>query len=234
MVLGENAEKMSKSRGNVINPDDIIQEYGADALRLFEVFMGEFDQPIPWSTNGLVGMSRFLQRVWTMQEKVSIQEPEAETSRLLQQTVKEVGDRLEAMKFNTALAALMEMANHFSRLPGISGEHWATFLRLLSPFAPHVCEELWGRLHGPGLVCEQSWPAYDQSQAGRQTLEIPVQVDGKLRKRITLSPDATDDLIKAHALEAVTAYTESKSVGQVIVARKGSSIMVNVVTRDRS
>jgi leucyl-tRNA synthetase len=229
MVLGENSEKMSKSRGNIVNPDDIIREYGADALRLFEVFMGDFDQPILWSTNGLVGMSRFLQHVWKMQDKVSLQEPENVTTHLLYQTIKDVGDRVEGMKFNTALAALMEIANHFSSLPTINIKHWEIFLRLLSPFAPHISEELWVGLGKSVLLCTQSWPIYDPSQIIKETLDIPVQVNGKLRQRIRLPQDATDEAVKAQALQAVTIYTQGRNISRVIIARRSSNMIVNVV-----
>ena len=230
MVLGENGEKMSKSSGNVVNPDDIVREYGADALRLYEIFMGEFDQPIPWSTNGLVGMSRFLQRVWKLQDKVSAQEAENETIRLMHRTIKEVGDRVEGMKFNTAMAAMMGIANHFSGLPSVSIKEWETFLRLLSPFAPHIGEELWSSLGKPTLLCTESWPIFDPSKIARETLDIPIQVDGKLRRRISLLQDTTDDEIKSEALQAVAVYVHGKSITRVVIARKGSSIMVNVVT----
>jgi leucyl-tRNA synthetase len=229
LVLGENGEKMSKSRGNVINPDDIIRKYGADTLRLYEVFMGDFEQPIPWSTNGLVGMSRFLQRVWRMQDKVRLQEPENETTHLLHQTIKDVGERVESMKFNTALAALMEMTNHFSSLPTIGSKHWEIFLMLLSPFAPHISEELWLGLGKSDLLCVQSWPKYDPVQIMKETVDIPVQVDGKLRQRIKVSQDATDEEIKAQALQAVAAYSQGRKINRVIIARRSSNIIVNVV-----
>jgi leucyl-tRNA synthetase len=229
MVLGENGEKMSKSRGNVVNPDDIIREYGADALRLYEVFMGDYDQPIPWSTHGLLGMSRFLQRVWKMQDKVSLQEPENGTTNLLHQTIKNVRDRVEGMKFNTALAALMEIANHFNSLPTINIKQWEIFLRLLSPFAPHISEELWVGLGKSALLCTQSWPIYDPTQIIKESLDIPVQVDGKLRQRIRLPQDATDEEIKAQALQAVAHYTQGRKIKTVIIVRRSTNIIVNVV-----
>ncbi len=230
MVLGENGEKMSKSRGNTVNPDDIIREYGADALRLYEVFMGDYDKPIPWSTNGLAGISRFLYRVWKMQDKVGLQEAEKETSILLQRTIKNAGDRVEKMKFNTALASLMEMANHFDSLQMVNTGHWEIFLRLLSPFAPHIGEELWAGLGKENLLCTGSWPVYDPSLIIQETQEIPVQVDGKLRRRITLTQNVTDEEIELQALEVVSSYTESRTIKRVIIARGKSSLIVNVVT----
>jgi leucyl-tRNA synthetase len=231
MVLGENGEKMSKSRGNVVNPNNVIREYGADALRLFEVFMGEFDQPIPWSTHGLVGMARFLQRIWNMQDKVAVKEPENETIHLVYRTTKDVAERIEMMKFNTALAALMEMINHFSRIPEIDIKHWEIFLSLLSPFAPHISEELWERLGKTDLLCSQPWPVYDHSHITKETLDIPIQVDGRLRRRLNMPLDATDKEIESQALLAVAAYIQSRSIRRIIIARKGSSMITNIVTQ---
>jgi leucyl-tRNA synthetase len=228
-VLGDNGERMSKSRGNTVSPEETIREYGADSLRLFEVFMGDFDKAIPWSKNGLAGMSRFLQRVWKMQDKISSKAPESETVRFLHQITKNVGERIESMKFNTALAALMEMANHFNSLPMINIDHWGIFLRLLSPFAPHMCEELWERLGKTDLLCIRSWPIYDPLLITRDTVEIPVQVNGKLRQRIKLTQNTTDEEIKVQALKAVSSYTESRSIQRVIMVRGRSGVIVNVV-----
>ena len=218
LVLGENGEKMSKSRGNVISPDDIIQEYGADALRLYEVFMGDFDKPIPWSTKGLVGMSRFLQRVWKVQDKVSSQEPENETCSLLHQTIKDVGDRVENMKFNTALASLMEMTNYLSSLQTVNIKHWEIFLRLLSPFAPHLSEELWQRLGYDYSIHNQSWPRWDEKLAKDKEITLPVQINGKLRDRITVPASISEDKARQSALDSqrVKAYLEGKKIIKTI------------------
>jgi leucyl-tRNA synthetase len=229
LVLGENGEKMSKSRGNVINPGDVIKEYGADALRLYEVFMGDFDQPIPWSNNGLVGMSRFLQRVWRLEDKVGPQSADRETSQILHQTIKEVSERVEILKFNTALAALMELANHFSGITVINNEVWKTFLKLLSPFAPHIGEELWAHLGISEMLCSQPWPVFDPAIAEKETIEVPVQVNGKLRKRLLLSKGLADEEVKAQAIEAAAAYTAGQKVLKIILIRRPSSILVNIV-----
>ena len=229
LVLGENGEKMSKSRGNVINPGDVIKEFGADALRLYEVFMGDFDQPIPWQNNGLVGMSRFLQRVWRLEEKVGPQEPDRETSQTLHQTIKEVSERVEILKFNTALAALMELANHFSSISIINNEVWKTFLKLLSPFAPHISEELWAHLGATEMLCSQPWPVFDPSIAEKETIEVPVQVNGKLRKRILLPKGLADEEVKKQATEAAAIYTQGQNVLKIILIRRPSSVLVNIV-----
>lgn len=232
MVLGENGEKMSKSRGNVINPGDIIEEHGADALRLFEVFMGEFDQSIPWSTHGLIGMSRFLQRVWKLQERVRPAEPDAEMNRLLHQTIKDVEERVEATRFNTAVAALMELANRFSMAIAINPEHWEVFLKLLAPFAPHIAEELWERHGKSSLLCGESWPRHDPSLILTNIVDVVVQVDGKLRNRISLAQDATDQELQTAAISVVRTYVQDRTITRIVVARRTSSILVNLVTKD--
>ncbi|MFC1946320.1 leucine--tRNA ligase [Chloroflexota bacterium] len=229
MILGENGEKMSKSRGNVINPDDVLIEYGADTLRLYEVFMGDYDKPIPWSTNGLVGMSRFLQRIWKLQKKVGFTEPDSQTTGHLHRTIKDVGDRIEIMKFNTAVSSLMEMTNHFSGLDSVNVEQWDTFLKLLSPFAPHIGEELWAELGNTELLCTQKWPAYDISLLNQETQKVPVQVNGKLRKKIEVPINITDEHMKVHALEVVLSYTEGRDIERIIVAGGKSGKIVNIV-----
>ncbi len=230
LILGENDEKMSKSRGNVVNPDVMVAKYGADAFRLYEVFMGPFDQPIPWSTQGLIGMSRFLQRVWDLQEKVSWEaSASAETGRIVHQTIKQVGERIESLKFNTAVAALMTLANHFSALQAMPRDHWQIFLRLLAPFTPHLAEELWARLGHAESVSLQPWPEFDPAQAAENEIEIPVQVNGKLRGRIRAEVEFPDDEIEALARLEVAGHLEGRQVRKVIVVRRGDRNLVNFV-----
>ncbi|MBN2238424.1 MAG: leucine--tRNA ligase [Dehalococcoidales bacterium] len=230
MILGENGEKMSKSRGNVINPEEVMDDYGADSLRLFEMFMGDFEKAIPWSTHGLSGMSRFLQRVWNMQEKVGPGTTEADTDRILHQAIKKVSERVETMKFNTALAALMEAVNHLNTLPVIDTGYWELFLKLLSPFAPHICEELWETLGKKDLVCRESWPVFDPQLVTVETVEIPVQVNGKLKCRINAATDADDEQIEEMALDAAKEQLRDRDIQKVIVVRRSGNILVNVVT----
>ena len=177
LVLGENGEKMSKSRGNVVNPDEMVEKFGADAFRLYEMFMGAFDQPIPWSTSGLNGMSRFLYRVWELQDKVAAdahsRRSGADTARLLHQTIKQVGERVEAMKFNTAIAALMTLANQFGSQERIRKDHWQTFLTLLAPFAPHICEELWQTLGHDRSLAHEPWPQVRSGHAAGRRDRTP-------------------------------------------------------------
>ena len=232
LILGENGEKMSKARGNVVNPDEMVAEYGADAFRLYEMFMGAFDQPIPWSTKGLKGMRRFLNRVWDMQDRASGgPESDAETSRLVHQTIRDVGERIESMKFNTAIAALMTLANRFGQLGTIPRADWERFVLLLAPFAPHVAEEMWERLGHKESLARHPWPEFDAAAAAEEEIEVPVQVNGKLRAKVTVGASAAEDEVKTKALEAVAKYTEGKEVRKVIYADRGERKLVSVVVK---
>ena len=259
LVLGENGEKMSKSRGNVVNPDEMVEKFGADAFRLYEMFMGAFDQPIPWSTSGLNGMSRFLWRVWELQDKVA---PDAggsdeitgstgcsstdqlhpvnpsescpnkvsqTTDRLLHQTIKQVGERVESMKFNTAIAALMTLANEFGSQERIRKDHWETFLTLLAPFAPHIAEELWQTLGHDRSLAHEPWPKFDPAMLQEDEIEIPVQVNGKLRSKVRVPADADQQKIREIALadERTQISMAGKPVKKVIIV---PGRMVNIVT----
>ncbi|MEG2481178.1 MAG: leucine--tRNA ligase, partial [Clostridia bacterium] len=192
MILGENNEKMSKSRGNVINPDEIVDELGADAFRLYEMFMGAFDQAIPWSTNGARGCRRFLERVWRLQE---MQKPgkgySAELTPSVHETIKKVSEDYEAMKFNTAIAAMMSLVNEFYGNGGCTRDELQTLLLLLNPVAPHICEEMWEMLGYQGKLALTAWPKYDEAAMKRSEVEIGVQVNGKVRGRMMVSPDLT-------------------------------------------
>jgi leucyl-tRNA synthetase len=221
---------MSKSRGNVVNPDIMVNAYGADAFRLYELFMGPFDQPIPWSTQGLVGMSRFLQRVWDLQEKVDLDATvDADTNRLVHQTIREVGERIEGMKFNTAVSSLMSLANRLGSADRIRREDWERFLLLLAPFAPHIAEELWQRQGYEECISNQPWPKFDPEQAAEDLLEIPIQVNGKLRARVTVPADLDETAIKELARAEVEGYIEGHTIRKVIFVRKGEKSLVNFV-----
>ncbi|MHC4600725.1 MAG: leucine--tRNA ligase, partial [Planctomycetota bacterium] len=230
MVLGEGGEKMSKSLGNVVNPDEMVEKHGADAFRCYELFMGAFDQAIPWSTQGLIGQERFVTRVWKQFDKVDAGAPSTEaTRRLLHQTIRDVSERVEAMKFNTAIAALMTLSNHFGSLEAIRAEDFETFVLLFSPFAPHLCEELWERLgHGESLA-RHPWPVFDEALAADEEVEIPIQVNGKLRGRLRVPASIPEEEIKTRALtvENVKRHLENRTVRKVIVA--GGGKLVNIV-----
>ena len=192
MILGENGEKMSKSRGNVINPDDIIDELGADAFRLYEMFMGAFDQAIPWSTNGAKGCRRFLDRVWRLQDMVGEGEGYSpKLSRLMHETVKKVSQDYEAMKYNTAIAAMMTLVNEMYAVGTVTRAELETLLLLLNPVAPHITEEMWQNLGNEEPIHHHTWPAWDEAALVRSEVEIAVQVQGKVRGRIMIPADMT-------------------------------------------
>ncbi|MCL1855157.1 MAG: leucine--tRNA ligase [Clostridia bacterium] len=190
MVLGENNEKMSKSRGNVINPDDIVADLGADAFRLYEMFMGAFDQAIPWSTNGARGCRRFLERVWRLAGMLKPGSFQQHLTPLLHETIKKVGEDYEAMKYNTAIAAMMSLVNEFYGAGGCTSGELKTLLLLLTPVAPHICEEM-AEILGFGNLTLAPWPKYDETAMKRSQVEIAVQVNGKVRGHLMVSPDMT-------------------------------------------
>ena len=190
MILGETGDKMSKSRGNVVNPDDIVEEYGADTLRLYEVFIGDFEKPAPWSTTSIKGCSRFLDRVWALQGKVIGGEsyrPEAEV--LVHQTIKKVTLDIDTLKGNTAVAQLMTLTNRFYELDSINKAELKSFLLLLNPFAPHISEEIWERQGYPGVITDQAWPAYDEAKTQEDMVEIALQINGRIKARIDIPRD---------------------------------------------
>lgn len=192
MILGENGEKMSKSRGNVINPDEVIHEIGADAFRLYEMFMGAFDQAIPWSTNGAKGCRKFLDRVWRLQEMMVEGDDYSERlSALMHETVKKVSLDDEAMKYNTAIAAMMTLVNEMYAAGSVTRRELETLLLILSPVAPHICEEMWQNLGHAQPIHHQPWPTWDEEAMKRQEVEIAVQINGKVRGRIMIPADLT-------------------------------------------
>jgi len=219
MILGENNEKMSKSRGNVINPDDVVREFGADALRAYEMFMGPLEQVKPWKTSGIQGVRRFLERVYKLclSSEAEAKADEA-TLRLVHKTIKKVGDDIEAMHFNTAVSALMILSNHLSTLQPVPMDAARTLVLLLSPITPHLAEELWQRLGGTPSVSLQPWPTYDEALVREDVVEIGVQVNGKVRGRIALARDASEDEALALALEQenVRAHVPDGSVRKII------------------
>ena len=202
MILGENGEKMSKSRGNVVNPDEIVAEYGADTMRLYEMFIGDFEKAAPWSSNSIRGCRRFLERVWMMQDKLLPGEgirPALEVS--VNKTIRKVGEDIETLKYNTAIAAMMALMNDFDQNGGATREEYRVLLLLLNPFAPHMTEEIWEQLQYGGQLAHAAWPAYDEAKCTEATVEIAVQVNGKLRSRIAVAADisAADALAAAKA-----------------------------------
>ncbi|GKS60239.1 leucine--tRNA ligase [Nitrospira sp.] len=198
IVLGEDNQKMSKSRGNVVNPDEMIERFGADAVRLYEMFMGPLEAMKPWSTRGVEGVTRFLDRVWrlivaedgSLSPAVVEEAPTPEAQRVLHQTIKKVSDDIEALRFNTAISQMMVFTNEMTKLEDRPRAVLEPFLKLLAPFAPHVAEELWERLGQPPSVGQQDWPRYDLSLTISDRVEIPIQINGKLRGKIEVSGEA--------------------------------------------
>jgi len=223
MVLGEDNTKMSKSRGNVVNPDEVVRDYGADTMRLFEMFMGAFDQTTPWSSSGVNGVFKFICRVWSLFEKVSA---DADVTRreehLLHRTIKNVGERIETMKFNTAIAELMTWVNEVKDLDAVPRCHFEGFLKLLSPFAPHVASELWHRLGNETELTTSPWPRWDPDKVVADTFTLAVQIMGKLRDTLEVDVSASKDEIAAlvKASPKVQKYLEGKQVVKEIYVPK--------------
>lgn len=215
MILGENGEKMSKSRGNVVNPDDIIREYGADTMRLYEMFIGDFEKAAPWSPKSIKGCRRFLDRIWNLSDILidgDSYRPELEMA--MHRTIKKVSEDIETLKFNTAIAAMMALLNDIAALGSVNRAELSTLLLLLNPFAPHITEEMWQQLGFGGMANEQKWPAFDESKCKADTIEIAVQVNGKLRGRVSIPADADAPaaIAAAKADEKVAASLEGTAV----------------------
>ena len=231
MILGENGEKMSKSRGNVVNPDDVIAQYGADTFRLYEMFMGDFEKAAPWNANSIKGCARFLDRVWALQDIMTDEEGySAELESKFNKLVKKVNEDIMSLGFNTSIAAMMSLINDIYAKGSITRGEMRTFLLVLSPFAPHITEEMWQILGFEGMACVSPWPTYDESKCVDDVVEIPVQVNGKLRGKITVSKSAEkDEIIKLAKDEPnVKSNIRGKTVvKEIFVPGK----MVNIVVK---
>ncbi|MBQ7182475.1 MAG: leucine--tRNA ligase [Clostridia bacterium] len=218
MVLGENGEKMSKSRGNVVNPDDMIAEIGADALRMYEMFMGAFDQAIPWSNNGARGCRKFLDRVWRLQDNIlDGDEYRDEMKVLMNQSIKKVSEDYEKMKFNTAIAQMMTLVNEFYQ-KGVNRAEFKTLLLLLDPVAPHICEEIWQIIGEKEPVYKQAWPKWDERYLNDDTVEIAVQINGKIKCRLVVPRDMTreEGTAALPGREEVLPFLEGRTVVKAI------------------
>ena len=230
MILGENGEKMSKSRGNVVNPDEIVDTYGADTMRLYEMFIGDFEKAAPWSPKSIKGCRRFLERVWGLAEKVQEGEEYSKQHEvLMHRTIKKVGEDADNLKANTAIAALMTMLNEFYD-KGVNKAEYMTFLTLLNPFAPHITEELWQQMGGEGLLSVAPWPVYEDAKTVEDTVEVAVQVNGKLKCTIKLPADCDKQVAIDTALaeeKVQNAIAGKEMVKQIVVPGK----IVNLVGR---
>jgi leucyl-tRNA synthetase len=220
MILGEGGVKMSKSLGNVINPDGIVKTYGADTLRIYEMFIGPFDQHVAWSTESIIGSRRFIERVWKLQSKVDAGDKTLNNSLsvTVQKTIKKVGDDIEKMQFNTAISSMMILVNEMDKAPVISKESYMSLIQLLAPFAPHVTEELWSIFKAKGSIHEWSWPVADESVLSNQTTTLVVQVMGKVRATIPVDSNVieSDIVAEAKAHPDVVKWIEGKEIIKVI------------------
>lgn len=228
MILGENGEKMSKSRGNVVNPDDIVREYGADTLRTYEMFIGAFDLSASWSENGVKGCRRFLERVWKLQDILT--EGDTYSSDLatkFHQTIKKVSSDYENLKYNTAIAALMTLLNDIAKKGAINHAEYKTFLILLNPVAPHITEELWNRAGFAGRLYQQTWPEFDEEKTVEDTVEIAVQINGKTKVVVTVAKDISKEDAIAKGKEALGDKLTGNIVKEIYVPGR----IINIVAK---
>lgn len=231
MILGENGEKMSKSRGNVVNPDEIVRDYGADTMRVYEMFIGDFEKAAPWSQSSIKGSKRFLDKVWALSDKLTEGDSyRTELESAFHRTIKKVTEDIEGLKMNTAIAALMSLLNDIQGFGGINEAEFKTYLILLNPFAPHMTEELWRQAGFEGMLNEAEWPKYDEAKCADSTVEIAVQVNGKIKARISVAADisAPDAIAAAKADGAVAAAIEGKSIIKELYVPKK---LVNIVVK---
>lgn len=221
MILASDGLKMSKSLGNVVNPDEMVEKFGTDAFRTYIMFMGPFDQAVAWDTNGLVGVRRFLDRAYGFVEKVGVASMDSKTEALLHTTIKAVTDGIESMRFNVAVAKMMELSNELLKQERISKETLEAFLIILSPFAPHVCEEMWQQLGHTDSIVYAVWPTYDESKMIADEITVVAQVNGKVREEFVVSPDISEEEIKTLVLgsEKIQRWMEGKEPKKVIYVK---------------
>ena len=228
MILGSNGEKMSKSRGNVVNPDDIVREYGADTLRTYEMFIGAFDLSASWSEDGVKGCRRFLERVWKLQDILTDDEGySADMETKMHQTIKKVSSDFESLKYNTAIAAMMSLINDFYKKNAVTKGEFKTLLTLLNPVAPHITEELWQANGFDGRLYQTSWPEYDEEKTVESTIELAVQINGKMKGTLKVSKDEQKDNILAMAKEMLGDKLTGTIVKEIYVPGR----IVNIVVK---
>ena len=231
MILGENNEKMSKSRGNVVNPDEVVEEFGADAFRTYEMFIGAFDQSTPWSQQGLKGCYKFLERVWNLQSIVNDEEGySADLEKNMNKAIKKVGEDFERMKFNTAIATMMSLVNDFSKKGSVTKGEYKTLITLLNPVAPHMTEELWLTYGNGELLSLQPWPKYDEGKTVDDEIEIVVQINGKFKDKLMIPAGLDKDGTQEAAMntEKIKGLIEGKNVVKVIAV---PGKLVNIVVK---
>jgi leucyl-tRNA synthetase len=231
MILGEDNQKMSKSRGNVINPDDIIKEFGADSMRVYEMFMGPLEVSKPWATAGLIGVSRFLERLWAIGEKqVSDTKPTADQLKILHKTIKKVGGDTGSLNFNTAISAMMVLSSEVAKCDPVPRALWEPLVLMVGPYAPHLAEELWSKLGHTGSVSKATWPVYDAALAADDEVTVVVQINGKLREKFTAPVGTPKDELQKRAFELpkTREWTDGKEILKIIVV---PDKLVNIVVK---
>ena len=231
MILGSDNRKMSKRWGNVINPDDVVKTFGADTLRVFEMFIGPFDSQLPWSTDGIVGSRRFIERVWRLHEKISDDKKvEYSYEQTLHKTIKKVGEDIESFNFNTAISAMMILVNEMERSEKIYKKHFENLLQILSPFAPHITEELWKKLGNSSMIHAAGWPKYDSKKLVSEVVTIAIQVNGKVRGEVRVSKDYAEaeilEIVKS--TDSIAKWLEGGTVARVIFV---PGRLINIVVK---
>ncbi|MDE6893188.1 MAG: leucine--tRNA ligase, partial [Lachnospiraceae bacterium] len=228
MILGSNGEKMSKSRGNVVNPDDIVREYGADTLRTYEMFIGAFELSAAWSEDGVKGCRRFLERVWKLQDILTQEEGYSKDLEIkMHQTIKKVSGDFESLKYNTAIAAMMALINEFYRKNAVTKGEFKTLLVLLNPVAPHITEEIWQKTGYEGRIYQSAWPEYDEAKTVEATIEIAVQINGKTRATLDIAREEEKDAVIAKAKEVIAEKLTGNIVKEIYVPGR----IVNIVMK---
>jgi leucyl-tRNA synthetase len=222
MILGSDTRKMSKRWGNVVNPDEVVKNVGADTLRVYESFMGPFEQEISWSTDSMVGSRRFLERVWNLQKKVDVKVlDDSDTLALLHKAIKKVGEDITTFNANTAVSAMMILVNYLEAKEKIGKETFESFVKILSPFAPHICEEVWANLGNKNLLALESWPKYDESKIKSAKIKMPVQINGKVRATLDIDIDTEQIEVERLALKQseIVKWLEGKNIKKKIFVR---------------
>jgi leucyl-tRNA synthetase len=228
IILAEDGRKMSKSLGNVINPDAVVAEFGADSLRMFEMFMGPIEDMKPWNTKGIVGIKRFLEKVWKLQDKIVKEKTITSPQNLLHKTIKKVGEDIENFRFNTAISAMMILVNEMEKQEKISADDYKRLITILSPFAPHIAEELWEKLGNKESIFLQSWPQYDPELIKDEKITLIIQVNGKVRESVEVSVDISEDEAKNLAMqsEKIKTWIDGKEIRKIIFVK---SKLLNIV-----
>ncbi len=231
MILGENGEKMSKSRGNVVNPDEVVDEYGADAVRTFEMFIGAFDQSTPWSEKGLKGCYKFLERVWNLQDMLTDDESYSmDLEKNMHKAIKKVSDDFERMKYNTAIATMMSLVNDFYKLNRVTKGEYRTLIKLLNPVAPHITEELWEKYGDGRILATHEWPEFDESKTVDDEIEIVVQLNGKIRGKLMIPADLSQEQMQemVQSSDEIKALVGDKQIIKVVAIPKK---LINIVVK---